>query len=238
MLKTEKQRRWWFANHPEFGRAPRGAFPQYDGPKLRLTGHPAADPDSYDKYEDTLDRKEAHDREVINEPGLIETHTALDVIPIGRSFRASELSLNWLLRRLGRGAVVYARKPKKDEGPGTWVPVARRPGPSLEHQSRMSGQPIREIGGKYYINEYEVRGVKFDDYREGVLYEYKGRLGHLFDKMNEFNPWVKDTAQFRDQAIRQMKAADGIPLIWRVGPRQVKPVDKAVGNVPGVLVVP
>ena len=70
MLMTEEQRRWWFATHPEYSwsrtrsRLLGRRFGDSDFAKTTLAnerlrefvGHPAADPNAYDKYEDVLDR--------------------------------------------------------------------------------------------------------------------------------------------------------------------------------------
>lgn len=127
-------------------------------------------------------------------------------------------------------------------GPGKWVEVGRRGGPSLEHQSKMSGQPIIESGGKYRIKEYAIptkgKPVVFDDYRDGKLYEYKAEHGHLFDKNNDLNVWVGKPEQFRDEALGQARAAKGIPVIWEVDPKHVDAFKKAVGDIPGISIVP
>lgn len=118
---------------------------------------------------------------------------------------------------------------------GKWVEVGRA-WQGLEHQSKMSGQPIRERGGKYFINEYELNGVKFDDYKNGKLYEYKGPQGNLVNrKTDEFCECITG---LHDDAIRQAKAARGIPVIWRVEDNQVKAFERAVGKVPGVIIIP
>jgi len=143
---------------------------------------------------------------------------------------------------MAENAVVSAvKKGKAASGPGQWVEVARsRTG--LEHQSKMSGQPIRETGGKYYISEYkipiETRPVYFDDFRDGVLYEYKGPYGRLLNKDKVFYDWFKGAAAARDQAWRQIKAAGGISVVWRVGADQVKAFKRALGRIPGVSVEP
>jgi Restriction endonuclease fold toxin 5 len=125
----------------------------------------------------------------------------------------------------------------KAGGPGKWVEVPRGPY-GLVHQSKMSGKPIVERNGKYYIQEYEVNGVKFDGYKNGKLYEYKDNYSHLFDKNNELYSWVKDPDQWLRQARDQVDAANGIPVIWRVGSNQVEAFRKALGNIPGVTVKP
>ena len=50
----------------------------------------------------------------------------------------------------------------------------------------MSGKPIIERDGKYYIEEYELNGVKFDDYKNGILYEYKDRYTNFIKDGKEF----------------------------------------------------
>jgi hypothetical protein len=107
----------------------------------------------------------------------------------------------------------------------------------------MSGKPIIERDGKLYIEEYAVptsgpRPVYFDDFRDGKFFEYKGSLSHLFDKNHEIHPWVNDPMQFYNEALRQSKAANGIPVIWRVGDHQIEAFTKAVAKIPGVSVQP
>ncbi len=125
----------------------------------------------------------------------------------------------------------------KSGGPGKWVEVAR-PWHGLAHQSKMSGQPIIERDGKYYIKEYKLNDVYYDDYRNGILYEYKGNLRHLFDKSDEMMTWVDRPDQFRDEALRQVGAAKGMRVIWRVGSDQVKAFQKDLSDIPGVTVKP
>lgn len=142
-----------------------------------------------------------------------------------------------MLRSTAEGAVVRAAKKETSEGPGKWVEVCRgRVG--LEHQSSMSGQPIRQSGGKHYINEYKVGNIHFDDYRDGKLYEYKGNYANFIDKNEEFRGWFKGARASRGQAVRQLEAAQGIPVVWKVGRNQVKAFEKAVGTVPGLSIVP
>ena len=54
--------------------------------------------------------------------------------------------------------------------------------PAERLQSKMSGQPIIERDGKFYIKEYESNGVKFDDYKNGILYEYKDIVTPILSK--------------------------------------------------------
>jgi len=253
MEMTENQRRWWFATHPEFSSNRAGQrskrFSDHESSAEALAdwlerhslGNPAGPRDSYYQYEDVLDRMDAYHRQAIEQDkkGIEpDPHTFLDIAPVVRSLAAPIQALRGALRRLAENAVVSAvKKGTKAGGPGQWVEVPRSP-LGLEHQSKMSGQPITERGGKYYIKEYELHGVKFDDYKDGKLYEYKGRQGNLLTRDNVFHDWARARQEAQDQARRQAEAAQGIPLIWRVGADQVEAFKKALGNIPGILVVP
>ncbi|MBM4328496.1 MAG: hypothetical protein FJ118_15195 [Deltaproteobacteria bacterium] len=163
--------------------------------------------------------------------------TFLDIWPYRKFLTSPTGAFRDLLRNMARTAVVSAAKRAAAEGPGKWVEVALSP-IGLAHQSAMSGQPIRARGGKLYIREYELNGVKFDDYKNGTLYEYKGPHGNLLNKERKFDDWVSGAEKLRDQAVRQTKAAQGIPVVWRVGAGQVKAFQKAVGKVPGLSIKP
>jgi hypothetical protein len=208
--------------------------------------HPAASRDIYDKYEDVLDRQEkfiADELELLRQAqerdkmGLeADPHTLLDILPYRRFLTSPVQAFKNVLRSAAEGAVVRAAKKGSTEGPGRWVEVKRSLG--IEHQSKMSGKPIIERDGKRFIEEYEVNDIKFDDYKNGVLYEYKGPQGHLINKNGVFYDVIEKSMGLRDDAFRQANAAQGIPVIWRVGRNQVKAFRKAVGNVPGVIIVP
>lgn len=85
-----------------------------------------------------------------------------------------------------------------------------------------------------------TNGVKFDDYKKGKLYEYKGDHRFLFDRNDDLRKWVKNPRAMRDQAVRQADAAapSGLSVIWRVGKDQVEAFMKAVGQVLGITIVP
>ena len=126
----------------------------------------------------------------------------------------------------------------KSGGPGKWVEVPRRGGPSLEHQSKMSGKPIIERDGKFYIAEYELNGVKFDDYKSGILYEYKHRYTNFIKDGKEFRRWFDGADEARDEAFRQVGAAKGMPVIWRVGADQVKAFRNSLQDFRQIKVIP
>jgi hypothetical protein len=130
--------------------------------------HPAADQNTYDKYEDVLDRidraqsenqaREAFIREMMNAGWSRQTAE--------EKWKAYQLSESIAQGVAGamtvHGAIAGARAIPtgayrwavslgevgsigKSGGPGQWVEICR-PHRGLEHQSKMSGQPIRERG--------------------------------------------------------------------------------------------
>ncbi|MBI5250282.1 MAG: hypothetical protein HY912_12375 [Desulfomonile tiedjei] len=226
MIRTEKQRRWWFATHPEFSWGRLGISTG----SLGKYGH------LFDKNADDLDRwRRAVE---LDKKGLEpDPHTALDIMPYRRFVTSPIQAFRDLFRSKARDAILNATRPEKSKGPGDWVEVPRAP-LGLEHQSKMSGQAIRESGGKSYIREYELNGVKFDDYKDGKLYEYKGPQGKLLNKEGEFYDWVRGSKAAQDQAARQVEAAAGIPVVWKVGPNQVKAYQEAIGKMPGLIIEP
>jgi len=127
----------------------------------------------------------------------------------------------------------------QNSGAGKWVQKPRRGGPSLTHQSRMSGQPIQEVGGKQLINEYEVNGVFFDDFKNGKLIDYKDNYTKFIDKKTgNFLEWFQGAKELQNQAWNQVKAANGTPVVWKVGANQVDAFIKTVGDIPGLLIIP
>jgi len=250
LIETDKQRRWWFATHPEFsrGRAGTRGHPHSKFPGDPWSPHRRDDSgtgqDSDDEHSDASAKAlaealnfeaEIRARDSIGlEPDPI---TFLDIWPYRKFLTSPTGAFRDLLRNMARHAVASAAKRAGSGGPGKWVDVARGPN-GLAHQSAMSGQPIRARGGKLYIKEYDVNGVKFDDYKNGTLYEYKGPHGNLLNKEREFHHWVSGAKKLRDQALRQVDAAQGTPVVWRVGARQVKAFRKAVGKVPGLSIEP
>jgi hypothetical protein len=236
LIETEKQRRWWFATHPEFSSS--------------RTGHRGEVPDRMGRLPPANPAKEAFIREMakagwsrakaeerwkaygFNENIAQGVATALAVHGVGGAARAIlSGTYRWAVGLGQVGAI------GKSGGPGKWVEKARGL-QGLKHQSKMSGQPIIERDGKYYIKEYKLNDVYYDDYRNGILYEYKGNLKHLFDKSDKMMTWVDKPDQFRDEALRQVKGAKGMRVIWRVGSDQVKAFQKDLGNISGVTVKP
>lgn len=220
MIETDEQRRWWFATHPEFSWSRRGIRSRKDKD------------DADEAFKRFL--KEAIE---LDKKGLIkDPHTLLDLMPFRRLLTSPMGFIKDLARSAAEGAVVHAAR-KGGKRPGEWVEVGRsRIG--LAHQSKMSGQPIKENDGKLRIKEYDFNGVKFDDYKNGKLYEYKRPHGNLLNKDGLFKHWVRGVKRFQEDAIRQVRAARGIPVIWRVGKNQVKAFKEVLKGISGVTVKP
>jgi len=185
--------------------------------------------DAYRQWTDTRDEGKG----VESDP-----HTYLDLFPYRRLATAPIQTFRNLLRNMARGTVVSAAKRAASEGPGKWKEVARSP-LGLQHQSKMSNQPIRDHNGKLWIREYDLNGVKFDDYKNGKLYEYKGPMGNLINrKTGEFYPSCNVAKGHKIEAEAQVRAAKGIPVIWRVGENQIEAFKKALGNMTRISIVP
>jgi len=197
----------------------------------RLPAHLTEPRDPVDAYAKWLTERRGQQLEA-------DPHTLLDLFPYRKIVTAPIQVFRNLLKNMAEGAVVKAAKKASEGGPGKWVEVARSP-LGLEHQSKMSGQPIRVRDGKHHINEYDLNGVKFDDYRDGKLYEYKGKMGNLITKKTgEFYPSCDVVRKAQDEAQGQARAAKGIPVIWRVGENQVKAFKNAIGDLPGIFIEP
>ncbi|MDM8000149.1 MAG: Tox-REase-5 domain-containing protein [Dehalococcoidia bacterium] len=137
-------------------------------------------------------------------------------------------------RTIGGAWDVTARA---DDG-NRWVEVGRRGGRSLEHQSAMSGQMIRRSGGRNLINEFRYHGVYFDDFKGGTLFDYKGDYSKFIGSNGKFKGWFSGGRSLTRQAVRQVRAANGIPVVWRVGEGQVTAFSKVIKRISGLTVVP
>lgn len=277
MIQTDKQRRWWFAQHPEYSDGRSGA----KGIGKRKGSSQPKDRSS--------EKADAHERKALAyaerlaatlleymklnswAATLIAMHgsmiASLDEPPskppeesqeketrkgfLDDFWDALEFGVEhpWYggggIRRLKRAPKGPPKGGKADKSakpagpdlksgpprppipgePGKWVEVSRGL-EGMEHQAKMSDQPFRASDGKCKIWEYEVNGTKFDDFRDGVLYEYKKEQTNFIDKQNEFHGWFKGALADLDQAQRQVKAAKGIPIVWRVGQRRVEAYTK------------
>jgi RHS repeat-associated protein len=94
-------------------------------------------------------------------------------------------------------------------GPGNWTAV----------NEGMSGRAAafqREATGVPNGMGYVVNGVKFDGYQGGSLLDAKGPGYAKFVKNGEFLPWYNGADSLVAQAQRQLAAAGGTPIDWRV----------------------
>jgi hypothetical protein len=96
-------------------------------------------------------------------------------------------------------------------GPGQWTPVK-------ESMSRRSARYQEQISGRPASESYVVRGVRFDGFKKGVLREAKGRgyANKFFDSLEPRRWFAKGAESLRDQALRQSRAANGVPIRWHV----------------------
>jgi len=140
-------------------------------------------------------------------------------VPVGRA--ASALSG-------GPGAVIILQRantaartgqPPPSQGPGQWGPaqesMSKR---AARYQEQISGQPVSEA---YWVGGVgrQSGGVKFDGFKDGVLLEAKGPgYANKFDDTLAPQRWFAPSGakQLIDQAIRQLKAANGRPVRWHV----------------------
>jgi hypothetical protein len=230
LIETEQQRRWWFATHPEFSSSRTGHGEGLSGRFGRGSiENPAKEAFIREMAKAGWSREKAEERWKVfrlNEniaQGVADAMTVVGAIGVASNIVTR--GYRWAVRLGELGAI------GKSVGPGKWVEVPRGPY-GLVHQSKMSGKPIVERDGKYYIQEYEVNGVKFDDYKNGILYEYKHRYTNFIKDGKEFRWWFEGADGARDEALRQVEAAKGVPVIWRVGADQVKAFRNALHDIP------
>jgi hypothetical protein len=102
------------------------------------------------------------------------------------------------------------------QGPGQWQPVresmSRR---AARFQEQVSGQPVDQ--------SYVVRGTRFDGFKDGVLLEAKGPgyANKFTDKLAPKKWFTRGASNMVDQALRQLKVANGTPIRWHVAEAKV-----------------
>ncbi len=105
------------------------------------------------------------------------------------------------------------------KGPGQWGPakesMSRR---AARYQQQLTGRPVDEV---YWVGGLDRKsgGVAFDGFQDGVLLEAKGP-GYANKFMDNLapKPWFAPSGahQLMDQALRQLRAAKGVPIRWHV----------------------
>ncbi|WP_373370028.1 Tox-REase-5 domain-containing protein [Corynebacterium cystitidis] len=70
---------------------------------------------------------------------------------------------------------------------------------------------------------YKVNGVTFDSFENGVLVESKGPGYEKFLEKDRsgWRSWFRGGDDMTDQAVRQVRAANGTPIEWRVAEARV-----------------
>jgi hypothetical protein len=95
-------------------------------------------------------------------------------------------------------------------GPGTWQPIN-------EHMSTRARRYQERITGVPSSVGYVVNNVRFDGYRNGVLFDAKDQYTQFVDaNTGEFHGWYNGKQGLLDQASRQINAAGTIPIEWHV----------------------
>jgi len=101
------------------------------------------------------------------------------------------------------------RGPRRIKGPGKW----RKAGESM---SPRAARYQRQITGAAKGNVYDVKGVKFDGFKNGTLLDAKGPGYEWAVKNGEFIRKYKGAQSLLDQARRQVAAAGGTPIRWEI----------------------
>jgi hypothetical protein len=114
---------------------------------------------------------------------------------------------------------------------GKWKEIARRDGPALDQQAAFSGKQIRYRNGKAYIEEFELDGVNFDRFRNGILGEVKDDFGFAA-RVGKYNPNLKAITEVTDEARRQIAVAKkhGLKLEWYVRKQDLQFFENALGD--------
>ena len=82
------------------------------------------------------------------------------------------------------------------------------------YQELISGRSIRE--------SFELKNVKFDGLRNGILAEAKsGMLNFVDQSQGRFKAWFNGGDALLDQARRQSEAAEGLPVEWHIEHKSV-----------------
>jgi hypothetical protein len=89
-------------------------------------------------------------------------------------------------------------------------------GPGQGLHVRAFGGYQEQISGRPADWAYEVAGVQFDGYTDGVLLEAKGLGYESFIKNGELLPFFDARRRTIIQASRQSEVADGRPVVWSV----------------------
>jgi hypothetical protein len=85
---------------------------------------------------------------------------------------------------------------------------------AANYQSQITGNPADLV--------YEMNGVRFDGFDGKALLEAKGPgFANFLDKSGAFESFFNGAKQLESQALRQLKAAKGVPIEWHVAEPRV-----------------
>jgi RHS repeat-associated protein len=124
-------------------------------------------------------------------------------------------------------AAAAAQNPEVQEAvaetEGAWVNAA-------ESMSARAAAYQQQIGGR--VGQVFLRaGTKFDAFVNGVLRDGKGPGYATFVKNGQFVQWFRGKEGLVDEARRQLQAAGGTPIEWRVAePEAAAAIQKAFGE--------
>lgn len=126
-----------------------------------------------------------------------------------------------VLQRAGTAAKEGA--PAK--GPGQWGPAKESMSPrARRYQEQITGHSADEA---YWVGGVgkDSGGVKFDGFEKGVLLEAKGPGYAKFFEGMDPKRWFKNSGakSLGEQALRQVKAAKGMPIHWHVAEEAAVP---------------
>ncbi|WP_253975206.1 Tox-REase-5 domain-containing protein [Myxococcus dinghuensis] len=122
-------------------------------------------------------------------------------------------------------ASTAANKGAPSNEPGQWAPSNETMSPrARRYQEQISG---RSADDAYWVGGTTTKdgGVKFDGFEKGVLLEAKGPgYAKFFEALNP-KRWFKNSGakSLGEQALRQVKAAKGMPIRWHVAEEAAVP---------------
>lgn len=108
----------------------------------------------------------------------------------------------------GAGKSFISRIFRGPDAPGVWRTVN-------ESMSPRAAAYQRQITGSSG-SAYDVGGVKFDGFTDGVLLDAKGPGYATFVRNGEFQSWFQGADSLATEAQRQVSAAGGTPIRWAV----------------------
>ncbi|NTX15466.1 hypothetical protein HUA76_32320 [Myxococcus sp. CA056] len=144
-------------------------------------------------------------------------------VPVGRA--AAVLSGGPGAAIILQRASTAAKSGAPSKGPGQWGPAKESMSPrARRYQEQITGHTADDA---YWVGGVgkDSGGVKFDGFEKGVLQEAKGPGYAKFFEGLDPKRWFKNSGAkaLGEQALRQMKAAKGMPIRWHVAEEAAVP---------------